>query len=234
MPTRILRDWTDSQRLEKVSAEAERLFVRLIMKADDFGRFHADPRLVSAACLPLVRQMTDKAISSCLKELADADLIDIYSSSGRNYLEIKNFNQRTRSQSSKFPANDGQMTVKCLSNDGQVTARDGDEVGDVVEDGDGDGVKTPASSFDELAEDLRDIPGLVEAWGEWKQYRKEKRLRLTKTTCKLQMNTLRQHRQDAVAIIRKSMMMEWRGLFELKPGERQSFKKQQVTNGDLI
>ena len=53
MPSRILRDWTDSLRFDGLSAEAERLFTRLIMKADDYGRFHADPRLLRAGCFPL-------------------------------------------------------------------------------------------------------------------------------------------------------------------------------------
>lgn len=119
MPTRILRDWTDSQRLENVSAEAERLFVRLIMKADDFGRYHADARLVTAGCLPLVRQLTADGVESWLDELKRADLISIYESGGRKYLEIKRFGQRTRAEKSRFPGNDGQVSVKCQSSDGQ-------------------------------------------------------------------------------------------------------------------
>ena len=53
MPTRMLRDWTDSLKFDGLSAEAERLFARLLMKADDYGRYHADPRLVRAGCFPL-------------------------------------------------------------------------------------------------------------------------------------------------------------------------------------
>jgi len=47
MPNRILRDWTDSDRVNSLSAEAERLFIRLIMKADDYGRYlgGAGPRI---------------------------------------------------------------------------------------------------------------------------------------------------------------------------------------------
>jgi hypothetical protein len=53
MPTRILRDYTDSAAFDGLSAEGERLFIRLLMKADDFGRFHANPKLVKALCFPL-------------------------------------------------------------------------------------------------------------------------------------------------------------------------------------
>lgn len=117
MPTRLLRDWTDSFKVAKLSAEAERLFIRIIMKADDFGRFHADARLLTANCLPLVGQLTVIQVESWLSEIQAADLISVYcDKSGRKLLEIKNFKQRTRAQVSKFPENDGQMTVKCPSN----------------------------------------------------------------------------------------------------------------------
>lgn len=113
MPTRLLRDWTDSARVEHLSAEAERLFVRLIMRADDYGRFHADPRLVSAACLPLVRQVTDERVESWIGEIHAAGLVSVYQANGRKFLEIANFGQRTRAQKSKFPDIDGQVTVIC-------------------------------------------------------------------------------------------------------------------------
>jgi len=133
MPTRILRDWTDSQRIEQLSPEAERLFIRLIMRADDFGRYHADPRLVTAGCLPLVRQVTVNLVTAWLGDLAKAGLIRLYDVDGRKYLEINKFEQRTRAQKSKFPApcqsNDGQVSVN-----GQTTA-----LGDGDGDGDGDG-----------------------------------------------------------------------------------------------
>jgi hypothetical protein len=109
MPNRILRDWTDSYTVEPLSAEGERLFVRLIMKADDFGRYHADPRLVRAGCFPLLINLRDAEILHWIAECKKAE-------------------------ESKFPAPDGQpkdwrpvrdgpMTVTCQSHDGQVTAK---------------------------------------------------------------------------------------------------------------
>lgn len=118
MPTRILRDWTDSTSVETLSPEAERLFVRLIMKADDYGRYHADPRLVLAGCLPLVRQATVNLVIAWLGDLEKAGLITTYAAdNGRKYLEINKFGQRTRAEKSKFPDPStqvvGQVSVKC-------------------------------------------------------------------------------------------------------------------------
>jgi hypothetical protein len=134
MPNRILRDWTDSYTVEPLSAEGERLFVRLIMKADDFGRYHADPRLVRAGCFPLLINLRDAEILHWIAECKKAELIHVYQVNSRSYLAIVNFKQRARADESKFPApdghpkdwrpvRDGPMTVTCQSHDGQVTAK---------------------------------------------------------------------------------------------------------------
>ena len=107
MPTRVLRDWTDSLRFEDVPAEAERLFVRLIMKADDFGRFHADPRLIRAACFPLKPDIEVGDVTTDLVALEKVSLITIYEVKGRRYLAIRNFRQRLRTMNGKFPPPEG-------------------------------------------------------------------------------------------------------------------------------
>ena len=43
MPNRILRDWTDSERVNALTVQGERFFVRLIMKVDDYGRLYGNP-----------------------------------------------------------------------------------------------------------------------------------------------------------------------------------------------
>ena len=121
MPNRILRDWTDSTRIEQLDAEAERFFIRLIMKADDFGIFHGDIRLLKAALFPLltdtrlssVRQWRDKCVSTGLCHLYTDER-------NREFLQINDFNQRTRAKESKFPKPDGHMTVICQSHDGHM------------------------------------------------------------------------------------------------------------------
>jgi hypothetical protein len=106
MPNRMLRDWTDSLKLEKIPATAERLFVRIIMKADDYGRFHADPRLVRAACFPL-EDCGTKAVESDLQELAKRGLIYVYTVEERDYLAVVNYGQRLKQSRPKFPPEDG-------------------------------------------------------------------------------------------------------------------------------
>lgn len=105
MPTRILRDWTDSLRVSALSPEAERFFTRLIMKADDFGRFHGHPSLLRASLFPLhLAAVLEVDIKQWREECVTADLLTVYVADGREYLQIREYGQRTKpGQKSKFP-----------------------------------------------------------------------------------------------------------------------------------
>lgn len=109
MPTRLLRDWTDSDRFDGLSAEAERLFLRLIMKVDDFGRFSGDGRRVWGACCAMVRGADEEAVETWLQELETHDLILRYAVRDRRYLVIPNFGQRIKDYTKpKFPTKLGE------------------------------------------------------------------------------------------------------------------------------
>lgn len=92
MPNRVLRDWTNSDKINSVSVHAERFFTRLIMQADDFGRFHASPRLLSSYLFPLKDDMRDADITRCLTECEAAGLIVVYEASGKKFV-LKKFQQ---------------------------------------------------------------------------------------------------------------------------------------------
>lgn len=103
MPNRILRDWTDSENVHKLSAEAERFFTRLIMKSDDYGRYVSDTKLLRAFLFPLFEKLKEEKVSSWLKECQDADLVFCYEINSKKYLEIKMFDQKLRVKRSKYP-----------------------------------------------------------------------------------------------------------------------------------
>ena len=77
MPNRVLRDWTNSDKINSVSVHAERFFTRLIMQADDFGRFHASPRLLSSYLFPLKDDMRD-AVRFKLIKAERKSLINVF------------------------------------------------------------------------------------------------------------------------------------------------------------
>lgn len=122
MPNRILRDWTDSFTVNSLDAQSERFFIRLIMKADDFGAFHADPRLLKSYLFPLLSDIREADITRWLAACEKAGLVRCYvDDKGRKYTQIMNFRQRMRQQVAKFPQPDGQPQVECQTDDGQLT-----------------------------------------------------------------------------------------------------------------
>ena len=112
MPSRILREEIcDSERLNKISSDAERLCSRLMVKADDLGNFEATPPAVGPACFPRWFQCDDTRklaklytqIKGWLKELSDVGLIYFYTHEGRRYLHFYKWKQRLDRIKQKFP-----------------------------------------------------------------------------------------------------------------------------------
>lgn len=124
MPERILRNWTDSRKFENLSAESERLFIRVIMSADDFGRFHGDSRLIKAACFPLHDHLRTNEVDRWLDELSTRQLILRYEVCERKLIAIVNFRQRLRTVRAKFPPPEGKAS-DWLASDGDPLAHVG-------------------------------------------------------------------------------------------------------------
>ena len=125
MPTRMLRDCTDSAAVNSLSWQAEVFFYRLIMKADDFGLYYADPMLLKSYLFPR-RDIRTADISRWIAECVTAGLIVSYvGADGKPYAAIRKFRQRTRAKKSSFPFPPegdvgGHMTDTCLTHDGHV------------------------------------------------------------------------------------------------------------------
>lgn len=104
MANRVLRDWTDSEDIHGLSAEAERLFTRLIMKADDFGRYLGNVKILKSTLFPLHDNISDTNINLWLDECINRNLILKYQVDGKTYLEIKKFDQKgLKVRRSKYP-----------------------------------------------------------------------------------------------------------------------------------
>lgn len=120
MANRILRDWTCSETINELSESAEIFFTRLIMKADDFGRFYGSTKLLKAQLYPL-KDINLKQIEKHRDECVKNGIIKFYIVDGKEYIEIKDFNQRLRLMKSKFPEpvlNGGQLSDSCPTSDG--------------------------------------------------------------------------------------------------------------------
>ncbi len=103
MPDRVLRDeLLTSPRYWAVSIEAQRLYVHLILVADDTARFSGKNYTIRAACFPGHPVAAEK-LDSLLAELVDQDLVRVYEHAGERYLFIPRYRQRMRYPRSKYP-----------------------------------------------------------------------------------------------------------------------------------
>lgn len=112
MPNRMLRDWTGSEKINILSVHAERFFIRLIMKVDDYGCFWADTRLLKANLFPLLLDAIREAdMLRWMAECQKAGLIVLYERAGKKYVQIVDFRQRLDRAKSKFPLPEGSFTT---------------------------------------------------------------------------------------------------------------------------
>lgn len=131
MPKRSLKEEiTTSERLAAVSFNAECLFYRLLVCADDFGRFDARPIIVRSRAMPL-RDVCLTDVGQWLQELHGHDLIQIYTVHDKPYLKIQRWTERLRANASKFPNESGayeknvsQPSDDCPTDDGRLTAEE--------------------------------------------------------------------------------------------------------------
>ncbi len=105
MPSRILREGILSSESVTSTSKLAELFYRCLMSVvDDYGRYYGHPSILRTNCFPMrLDDVKDGEISGWLDECVKAELLTTYTVKGCKYLEINNFNQRTRSDS-KFPA----------------------------------------------------------------------------------------------------------------------------------
>ena len=106
MPNRWLRDSILASRtLAELSDFAERLFFRLLVVSDDYGRFNSDPAIVRSVCFPLLTQTIKCVrIEKALDELIRSGIARFYLTEGKVIGELINFTRfnRPRAKKSKF------------------------------------------------------------------------------------------------------------------------------------
>lgn len=116
MPSRIIREgWLESETVNQLNAEDERFYLRLMLRADDFGRYHANPVLLRSALYPLKDDVRTTDVSRWLAACEKAGLVRCYTHAQKPYLEIPKFGQRTRADTSKFPEPPAQADTGLLT-----------------------------------------------------------------------------------------------------------------------
>lgn len=103
MPNRVMRDGLIySGPVNTVSIDAECLFVRIVLAADDFGLIEVDPVFLKARCLP-AREVSVSRIAALSKELFDSGLLRPYEHGGKRYAAVDKWDQRRFAKKPKYP-----------------------------------------------------------------------------------------------------------------------------------
>ena len=106
MPNRIIKESIcTSDSIDQLTPFEETVFVRLMVNCDDFGRFDARPKILSAKLFPLKDIGVDE-MRNALSALVNADLVTVYEVDGKPYLHLNSWekHQQTRATKSKYPA----------------------------------------------------------------------------------------------------------------------------------
>ena len=110
MPSRILKDsiLTDKA-FNSLTLTEESIYHRLLVSADDYGIFYADPILLLRILYPRKTDVTEEVIREGLDHMEEAGIIIRYTAEGEDYLKICSWenNQRLRNGRHKFPCPEG-------------------------------------------------------------------------------------------------------------------------------
>lgn len=214
MPNRIIKESIcTSENLDKVSAEAENLFYRLIVNCDDYGRLDARYTVLRSKCFPLkIDKITDDDITCWLSELENNKLLIIYTVTDQKYLQLTTWDnhQQIRAHKSKYPDPNGN---KPQSNDNSCNQMITDDY------------KCPRNPIQSESNPnpnpIKEIilPDFIkeDLFNDFLLMRKKKKVPNTDRAIKLLINKLTEfHKegQDINKVIENSIMRGWTGVFE--------------------
>lgn len=108
MPNRILKESiTTSDTIDALSAEEERLFYRLMVVCDDYGRYFGETTIIIGHCFPRkIGKIKARDVLRWLARLEEVGLLSLYTVAGASYLQITTWvrHQQMRAKRSKYPA----------------------------------------------------------------------------------------------------------------------------------
>jgi hypothetical protein len=107
MPNRNIKESIcTSETLDRLTAEEERLFYRLIVQCDDYGRMESHAQIVKSRCFPWKDTLKKDDVEAWLQGLHDSGAIILYEAGGKRYLELTGWGkyQRVRATTSKYPS----------------------------------------------------------------------------------------------------------------------------------
>jgi hypothetical protein len=81
----------ESEKIDKLSAEEERLYTRLLTHLDDYGNYPADPQSIRTACFPRKKKWNNRTIQFWLDRLIAVGLVSYYDVQGQRFVHFERF-----------------------------------------------------------------------------------------------------------------------------------------------
>lgn len=109
MPNRIIKESIGtSEKIASLTDFEFRVWISLIVSADDVGRGDARPAIIRGRCFPLRDQVTARNIDAALHGLATKGLVSLYEVGGKPYFWLQSWakHQRIRECKPKYPGPD--------------------------------------------------------------------------------------------------------------------------------
>lgn len=106
MPNRILKESIcTSDQISQLSWFEEAFFYRLIVNADDYGRFDGRVPIIRSRLFPL-KDVRDKQIEDALAALSSVELVEVYVVDDKPFVRLTGWDkhQTIRAKKSKYPA----------------------------------------------------------------------------------------------------------------------------------
>ncbi len=111
MPQRFLRPGIrTSERFNSVSFKAQTLFIKLLTLVDDFGRYDGRPAVICGDCFSVWNDLNQadavnpQETAALCQQLSASKLVEFYESEGKKTLQVTQWQERARSETSKWPA----------------------------------------------------------------------------------------------------------------------------------
>ena len=114
MGSRVIKDTIKTSRNVNALSDFQfRVWIHLILSADDYGRGSADPELVKNLAFPRRKGITEKQLDDALHVLANIGMINLYFVDGEPFFYFPKWSehQRVRTKVSRFPEPDAENAV---------------------------------------------------------------------------------------------------------------------------
>lgn len=126
----LYRTICHSQTIAQLDMFQEIFLYRLIASCDDFGRYHADTRLLLAFLFPLRREVTEQMVEAAIEKLCELHVIALYRANGAMYLEMVNWTnyQKIKSPKPGVPGPESEISEALeTSETSEITSKTHDE-----------------------------------------------------------------------------------------------------------